>query len=677
MRERRKTPYRLAYIAVTSAIALVLLSALVVALLLPYRAALAQSAPTGTISQDTAAHFGGACAVLTDTIVSTANGGEIRLRATVEDYFDGDEIDASQWITGAANTAFPDEAPIVANGVLSLSGSYLLSQIVFSETTPTRFFEASARFASDIRPNDADIGFYRGAPPLQVVQPDPSSIRLFISQPANFSSQPDVARLLYVRSRDGDSSIPLFDTAVDNWSGDFNAQRAALAQDRVYRIEWNSSETWYLIDASPIISYAADIEWTDDGGGGFVNVPLPHTGVSTRTTYVLLYAQNPVYFGDDYSPLIVDWVRAGRYPSSGVYTSCTQDAGQIVNWSQSTLTATLPTSTGVVLATRTSLDGVSWSPWSDAAGSIISGTATLTPTSPSGRYLQYRLTLSSSDPLNSPEVSALDFSYFGAASIVVAPASATLNPGAAQQFTAEVRDSRNSVVASAPVTWSVTAGGGVIDNSGLFTAGLPAGVFTNTVTASTENNVTGAATAIVVDLPPVANIGGPYTGVEGQAVELDASNSSDPNGGSVTYAWDLTGNGEYNDATGATPSYTWLDNGEYPISLLVTDSAGLTNTATTTVTIANVDPQIISIDRNTPVRRGQLVTVTVNASDAPSDTLSYSFDWTSNNTFDVENSLSNTAVTSYTATGLYTVTVRVADDDGGVVTGTTTVTVTP
>jgi PKD repeat protein len=79
------------------------------------------------------------------------------------------------------------------------------------------------------------------------------------------------------------------------------------------------------------------------------------------------------------------------------------------------------------------------------------------------------------------------------------------------------------------------------------------------------------------------------------------------------FAWDLNNDGLYDNAVGATPSASWPDNGVYTIGLLVTDSAGLTNTATTTVTIANVNPQITSIDRNTPVRRGEPVTVQTHA----------------------------------------------------------------
>ncbi|MCS6825061.1 MAG: PKD domain-containing protein [Caldilinea sp.] len=662
---RQEVPHFSTYWAIGSGVALFLLLALAAALLWPAGAAFAQGGPNGVIAHDTVAHFSSACTVLTDTIVSSANGGEIRLRATVEDYFDGDAIDTTQWITGYSNPSYPDQAPLIGSGVLTLYGSYLRSAQVFSATTPTRFFEASARMAdvSLMRsPSNVDIGFYRAYPPLQLPPGDQSSIRLFIGQPTHST----VDRLLYVRSRDG-TVAPVVDTMVNNWGDDENAQRAGLSQYRTFRIEWGPSETWYLIDGSVISQVPGDN-------------PLPHTGVSTRTTYVFLYNQDPLQPGDpnwgNTMPLLVDWVRAGVYPSNGQYTSCILDAGQIANWSQATVTATVLAQTGASLQTRTSVDGVTWSSWA-SAGTINNGVNHLTPSSPSGRYLQYRLILTSTNPIRSPEVAALSFSYFGPSSLVVAPASATLNPGATQQFTATAYDGNNAVVNSVPVSWSVVNGGGVIDGSGLFTAGLSAGVFTNTVRATTSNNVTGTATVTVLDLPPIAVIGGPYAGLEGQPVQLNAGASSDPNGGPLTFAWDLNNNGQFDDATGAAPSASWPDNGVYTIGLLVTDSAGLTDTATTTVTIANVNPQITSINRNTPVRRGEPVTVTVTATDVPSDTLYYSFDWTGNGVFDVENTLSNTAVTTYPNTGLYTVTVRVIDDDGGVVTETTTVTVTP
>ena len=658
---------RLARGGVTVLAAMAAFSVMIAALLWPYGLAWAQGSPTGVIPLDTVSDFSGACPVLpgvaaqpglTDAIVSSANGGEIRLRATVEDYFDGSQIDATQWITGYSNPSYQYEAPIVGSGVLTLYGSYLRSQTVLTETTSPRFFEARAQFVGGglPSPTNGDIGFYRAYPPLMLPPGDQSSIRLFVSQPFHSVNN----RLMYVRSRDG-TDEPIVDTLVDNWGDDETAERAGLAQYRNYRINWGATETWYLIDGSAIITAGVN--------------PLPHTGVTTRTTYVFLYNQDPESHSPD--PLLIDWVRAGAYPASGVYTSCVQDAGQIANWSQVTITATLPVSASAALETRTSADGVTWSAWSAASGAIISGTTTLTPGSPSGRYLQYRLALGSSDPLNSPEVAALTFSYFGPASLVVAPAAATLNPGAAQQFAATVRDGNNQIVSGAPVTWAAVNGGGAIDASGLFTAGLPAGVFTDTVLATTSNSVTDTATVTVLDLPPVADAGGPYSGQEGAPVALDASNSSDPNGGALTYAWDLDNDGQFDDAAGVAPSASWGDEGVYTVGVLVTDIGNLTDTATTTVTIANVAPQITAVTNTSPVRRGQPVTVTVSAGDVPADPLSYSFDWTSDGTFDVTDQAGNSAATGYASTGVYTATVRVRDGDGGEATATTVITVTP
>jgi len=108
---------------------------------------------------------------------------------------------------------------------------------------------------------------------------------------------------------------------------------------------------------------------------------------------------------------------------------------------------------------------------------------------------------------------------------------------------------------------------------------------------------------------PVAHAGGPYIVALGGTVTLDGSGSLDPDEDSgdriVHYAWDLDGDGLYNDAAGVTPTLpadylTALglpgpahpDTGEplNVIRLQVTDSFGLSDTARTTLTLYRDQP---------------------------------------------------------------------------------------
>lgn len=92
---------------------------------------------------------------------------------------------------------------------------------------------------------------------------------------------------------------------------------------------------------------------------------------------------------------------------------------------------------------------------------------------------------------------------------------------------------------------------------------------------------------------PVAQVAADKT--SGQApltVEFDPAGTNDPDGGALTYAWDFDGNGT-TDSTEATPvSHTYAANGQYTAKLSVTDSTGLTGSASVVVTVGNTAPVV-------------------------------------------------------------------------------------
>src|SRR5206468_7649911 len=86
--------------------------------------------------------------------------------------------------------------------------------------------------------------------------------------------------------------------------------------------------------------------------------------------------------------------------------------------------------------------------------------------------------------------------------------------------------------------------------------------------------------------------GGPYSGNEGSAIQLDGSGSSDPNAGdTLTYAWTAPAACSLSSATAQKPTVTCNDNGSYTVSLTVTDNHGASSSASNaTVTVSNVAP---------------------------------------------------------------------------------------
>ena len=85
--------------------------------------------------------------------------------------------------------------------------------------------------------------------------------------------------------------------------------------------------------------------------------------------------------------------------------------------------------------------------------------------------------------------------------------------------------------------------------------------------------------------PPMAVAGGPYAGTVGSTVSFSGTGSSDPQGQTLTFAWNF---GDGGTGIGASTSHTYLAAGAYTVSLTVTNTSGLNNTATVQAIVGNV-----------------------------------------------------------------------------------------
>ena len=91
--------------------------------------------------------------------------------------------------------------------------------------------------------------------------------------------------------------------------------------------------------------------------------------------------------------------------------------------------------------------------------------------------------------------------------------------------------------------------------------------------------------------PPTAVAGASATyGPAPLTVDFDATGSSDPDAGdTLSYAWDLDGDGAYDDSTSASPSQTY-PSGNVTVGLRVTDSKGLSHTDSVVISAGNTPP---------------------------------------------------------------------------------------
>lgn len=306
---------------------------------------------SGSVAQATAADFG-AASVPSGTLITQVGDGEVRLAGVQGDEFAQPVLDPAQWVAGTwAGGAY---TPALSGGVLSIAGAngaFVRSAVLMPVTT----FEASVRFS---------------AAPWEHVGWGSQD---FCCDYLIFSTAGTTTNL-YARSH-----TP---------SGELRTDLGPIPSGfHVYRIERQPTSA-----TTDRISYFID------------GVLRAQHDVQTQPPMFVYISHN----GGVAPTLDVD--RAWVYPSyiaNGSFVSGTMDSGVAGStWTQANWSAIAPAGTSLLVWTRTSSDGVTWSDW---AGPLTTSGSAIA--SPPNRYLQYRLDLATGLPAASPVVDSVVMSY--------------------------------------------------------------------------------------------------------------------------------------------------------------------------------------------------------------------------------------------------------------------------
>ncbi len=243
------------------------------------------------------------------------------------------------------------------------------------------------------------------------------------------------------------------------------------------------------------------------------------------------------------------------------------------------------------------------------------------------------------------------------------------NPGGADPVRGEGEVSVGSTVVShagGDIRLTMTVPG---DAGSLITATATEYISPSVYGASSEFSEAVAVSAANQD--PVATFTQPPDIAEGDGVTLDASSSSDPDGDPLAFTWDLDADGQFDDATGPTPSVTWAqlqalgidDDGTHPISVRVDDGRGGTVDALRQLTVTDTEPTVTMSGPANPVA-GQPAVFIIGVTDPGADTITdWAIDW-GDGTRTTGTGSPTTATKTWTGPGTHGITIQVVDEDG-------------
>jgi chitodextrinase len=171
---------------------------------------------------------------------------------------------------------------------------------------------------------------------------------------------------------------------------------------------------------------------------------------------------------------------------------------------------------------------------------------------------------------------------------------------------------------------------------------------------------------------PVAKAGGPYKEAVGHAITFDASQSTDPDGDALTYAWDF---GDGTKGSGVTTSHAYASAGTFNVTVTVEDGRGGTNAASTTATIAapppvNRAPVAVVGGPYKALAGGAVAFDGSGSSDPDGDSLTYAWDFG-----DGAKGSGVNPTRAYASADTFTITLTVDDGKGATASASTTATI--
>ena len=197
------------------------------------------------------------------------------------------------------------------------------------------------------------------------------------------------------------------------------------------------------------------------------------------------------------------------------------------------------------------------------------------------------------------------------------------------------------------------------------------GTYTATLTV-TDNDGASSSNSLTITVnnnpPVITELTGDTEINEGETTNFSAE-ASDPNNDELTYIWDFGNDSDL--ATGREVNHIFRDNGNYTVTLTVTDTEGSATAQTLDVVVNNVTPTITELTGDTNINEGEEASYSAIANDPGNDTLTYTW-----NFGDGSKQVEGQNVThTFADNGNYTITLTVTDDDNASTNQTLDVTV--